>query len=78
MPVICFAYQSHEIVLPIYAVLAKPKTKNFLKATVGSLLTLFFIYTLGGTYGYLTFGSRVSADIIQMYDARDPIVVAGE
>ena len=44
---------------------------------MASLTLLFAIYTLGGTYGYLTFGSRVIADIIQMYDARDPVVVAG-
>lgn len=32
---------------------------------------------LGGTYGYLTFGDNVRADIIQMYDARDPVVATG-
>ncbi|KAJ6221221.1 hypothetical protein RDWZM_007033 [Blomia tropicalis] len=77
LPVIFFAYQSHEIVLPIYSSMEKPRSKNFIKSSMASLTLLFAIYTLGGTYGYLTFGSRVIADIIQMYDARDPVVVAG-
>lgn len=77
LPVIFFAYQSHEIVLPIYSGMAKPRSKNFIKSTVASLTLLFVIYTLGGTYGYLTFGSRVIADVIQMYDARDPVVTSG-
>lgn len=55
----------------------KPRSKNFIKSTAVSLGLLFIIYNVGGTYGYLTFGSKVIADIIQMYDAKDPVVTAG-
>lgn len=55
----------------------KPRSKNFLKATILTLTLLFLIYSLAGSYGYLTFGSKVAADIIQAYDANDPVVVAG-
>lgn len=78
LPVIFFAYQSHEIVLPIYSSMAKPRSKNFIKSTAASLTLLFLIYTIGGTYGYLTFGNKVIADIIMMYDARDPVVTSGK
>ncbi|OTF79178.1 amino acid transporter-like protein [Euroglyphus maynei] len=74
LPIICFAYQTHEIVLPVYASLAKPRSTNFIKSTIFSLILLLVIYNLGGSYGYITFGDKVKADIIQMYDARDPVV----
>lgn len=77
MPIVFFAYQSHEIVLPIYACMAAPKSSNFLKSTLFSLGLLFVIYSLGGSFGYLTFGSNVSADILLHYDAKDPIVMIG-
>ncbi|KAH9424502.1 hypothetical protein DERP_004687 [Dermatophagoides pteronyssinus] len=77
LPVICFAYQTHEIVLPVYSSLAKPRSTNFIKSTIFSLVLLLVIYNLGGSYGYITFGDKVKADIIQMYDARDPVVTTG-
>lgn len=77
LPVICFAYQTHEIVLPVYSSLAKPRATNFIKSTIFSLILLLVIYNLGGSYGYITFGDKVKADIIQMYDAKDPVVASG-
>ena len=78
LPIICFAYQTHEIVVPFYATMNKPRSRNFAKVTMASMIILFILYMLAGTYGYLTFGSRVVADIIQMYDARDPLVALGK
>lgn len=53
------------------------KISAFSKATVLALILLFVLYCLAGTFGYLTFGSNVAPDIMQMYDARDPIVTVG-
>lgn len=78
LPVVCFAYQTHEIVVPFYATMNKPRSRNFAKVIMVSMIILFILYMLAGTYGYLTFGGRVVADIIQMYDARDPVVALGE
>ena len=50
---------------------------NFIKSTIFSLVLLLVIYNLCGSYGYITFGDKVKADIIQMYDARDPVVTTG-
>ncbi|CAG2101308.1 unnamed protein product [Medioppia subpectinata] len=77
LPVVCFAYQTHEIVVPIYACMADRKLKSFSKATALALVLLFVLYCLSGTFGYLTFGAYVSPDIMQMFDARDPVVAAG-
>ena len=77
LPVVFFAYQTHEIVIPVHASMSDRRIHAFSKATGLSLLILLILYCLAGTYGYLTFGSKVAPDIMMMYDADDPIVVAG-
>lgn len=79
MPVFCFAYQCHEVVVPVYGCM-RPEDKNmksFGKATALTLFILFVVYCTAGTFGYLTFGSSVSSDIMQNYDARDYLVMIG-
>ena len=51
--------------------------KSFSKVTVGTMGILCFLYCTAGTFGYLTFGTRVSPDIMQLYDAKDPLVMIG-
>lgn len=77
IPVITFAYQCHEIVVPVYACMSDRSMKTFGKTTALALSLLFTLYCTAGTFGYLTFGSRVSPDIMQMYDANDPFVLIG-
>lgn len=77
IPVFCFAYQSHEIVIPVYACMQERNVKNFGKAAILALFILAVVYCGAGTYGYLTFGTKVSADIMQLYDANDPVVFVG-
>lgn len=50
---------------------------TFGKVTGLALGLLFVLYCTAGTYGYQTFGSKVSPDIMQLYDASDPLVVIG-
>ena len=38
--------------------------------------TQFKVYTLTGTFGYLTFGTEVDSDILVSYGANDPLVIA--
>lgn len=77
LPVVFFAYQTHEIVIPVHVSMNDKSLGAFGKATGLSLAILLVLYCLGGTYGYLTFGSKVAPDIMLMYDAHDPLVVAG-
>ncbi|XP_065294274.1 sodium-coupled neutral amino acid transporter 7-like isoform X2 [Dermacentor albipictus] len=77
LPVICFAYQAHEVVVPIYANLRDRRLANLAKATVLTTTFLFVIYTLMGTFGYLAYGSTVKPDIMQMFDASNPWVLFG-
>ncbi|CAG2113653.1 unnamed protein product [Medioppia subpectinata] len=77
VPVVSLAYQTHELVVPVNAVLRERTLGNFSRAMALALTTLLVLYCLCGTFGYLTFGGQVSADIMQMYDASDPVVVIG-
>lgn len=53
------------------------KLTVFSKAGAVAMILLFFLYCTTGTFGYITYGSTVAADIMQMYDARDPVVAIG-
>lgn len=77
IPVICFAYQTHEIAVPVYASMKTRTVRNFTKSTILTLAILFILYSIAGTFAYLTFGVNVSADIMMMYDTRQPIVLLG-
>lgn len=79
IPVICFAYQCHEVVVPVYSCMEEKQRNmiNFAKATALTLGLLFFLYCMAGTFGYLTFGANVSADIMVRYNAKDPFVMIG-
>lgn len=77
VPVLCFAYQTHEVIVPVYACMKQRNIGQFIKASFFGLIILFFLYNLVGAYGYLTFGKNVGADIMSLYDAKDPVVVIG-
>lgn len=75
IPVFSFAYQTHEIVVPVYSCMRNRNLKEFTKATCLSMIILFFIYCMAGSFGYLTFGTKVPPDIMQGYGGKDPVVL---
>lgn len=77
VPVLCFAYQTHEVIVPVYACMKERLIGSFMKASIFGLVILFLLYNLVGAFGYLTFGENVGADVMSLYDAQDPIVVVG-
>lgn len=77
IPVFSFAYQTHEIVVPVYACMKNRNIQDFTKATFLAMGMLFVIYCVAGSFGYETFGSLISPDIMEQYDARDPVVLIG-
>lgn len=77
VPVLCFAYQTHEVIVPVYACMKKRYIGLFMKASIFGLVILFLLYNIVGAYGYLTFGADVGPDIMSLYDAKDPVVVIG-
>ncbi|XP_042900281.1 sodium-coupled neutral amino acid transporter 7 isoform X2 [Parasteatoda tepidariorum] len=77
IPVLCLAYQCQEVVVPVYACMRERTLKNLTKSCCLSMVFLFLIYSVIGCFGYLTFGSLVSPNVMKMYDASDPVVMVG-
>merc|ERR1712202_109315 len=65
VPVICFGYQCHVSVIPIYSCMKHRTIKHFSVASTSAIAIC----------GYLTFGSLVSEDILSNYDANKPSVM---
>jgi len=49
--------------------------KNFASAASLAIGICIFTYTVAATYGYLTFGSNITSDVLEAYDASDPSVL---
>jgi len=77
VPVICFAYQCHISVVPVYSCLAKRTQKEFIKTLMIALTICVFAYTVTAPFGYLTFGSKVKADILSSYEPTPAVLVGG-
>ncbi|XP_022238391.1 putative sodium-coupled neutral amino acid transporter 7 [Limulus polyphemus] len=77
VPVICFSYQCHVSCVPVYSCLKDRRVSVFLKTVIVAILICMFTYTVAATFGYLTFGSLVTSDILESYDANDPVVLVG-
>jgi len=75
IPVICFGYQCHVSVIPIYSCMKNRDTKNFTVASFSAIAICVFTYTGAATFGYMTFGNLVYEDIISNYNANKPSVM---
>jgi sodium-coupled neutral amino acid transporter 7/8 len=63
--------------VPIYSCLEKRSLGAFVKSVSLALLICAATYSVAGILGYLTFGSNVPSDILEAYDAKDPVVFVG-
>lgn len=77
MPTICFGYQCHVSVVPIYSCLRRRSVSNLARSVLVAITVCVLTYSVAGTFGYLTFGDRVSSDVLMAYNARDPAVLVG-
>jgi len=75
IPVICFGYQCHVSVIPIYSCMQHRDIKNFTIASGTAIAICVFTYTGAATFGYLTFGNLIYEDIISNYNASKPSVM---
>eukprot|EP00092_Neocalanus_flemingeri_P002067 GFUD01002206.1.p1 GENE.GFUD01002206.1~~GFUD01002206.1.p1 ORF type:complete len:526 (-),score=56.45 GFUD01002206.1:45-1622(-) len=75
IPVICFGYQCHVSIIPIYSCMKHRNIKHFSVASTSAIAICVFTYTGAATFGYLTFGSTVSEDILTNYNAKKPSVM---
>ena len=75
VPVICFGYQCHVSVIPIYSCMRHRNIKHFSIASSAAILVCCLTYTGAATFGYLTFGGNVADDILLNYSAKQPAVM---
>eukprot|EP00096_Caligus_rogercresseyi_P007554 TRINITY_DN25466_c0_g1_i1.p1 TRINITY_DN25466_c0_g1~~TRINITY_DN25466_c0_g1_i1.p1 ORF type:complete len:517 (+),score=104.59 TRINITY_DN25466_c0_g1_i1:51-1601(+) len=75
IPVICFGYQCHVSVIPIYSCMKTRNIKNFTLSSFSAIAICCFCYTGAAGWGYYTFGSLIQPDILLMYDSSEPKVL---
>ena len=75
VPVICFGYQCHVSVIPIYSCMRHRNIKHFTIASSVAIFACCLTYTGAATFGYLTFGANVADDILLNYSAKQPAVM---
>jgi len=75
VPVICFGYQCHVSVIPIYSCMKHRNIKHFTIASSAAIFVCCLTYTGAATFGYLTFGGNVADDILLNYSAKQPTVM---
>ena len=68
IPSLCFGYQCHFSVIPIYSCMKMRTVKSFtIVASMAIAISVLF-YTLTAVYGYLTFGGLVNEDILMSFE----------
>ncbi|XP_050409346.2 sodium-coupled neutral amino acid transporter 7-like [Patella vulgata] len=76
IPEICFAYQCHVSIIPIYSCMEKRNLKEFSKTVSVAMVLCVLFYTVTGILGYLQFGHRITSDIILSFDPDTTVVIA--
>ncbi|KAI0211937.1 putative sodium-coupled neutral amino acid transporter 7 [Lamellibrachia satsuma] len=76
IPVICFSYQCHLSIVPIYACLRKRTFSEFLRVVLVAIVIMVFTYTVTASFGYLTFGTGINQDILLSYKPTADVLVA--
>ncbi|XP_053409416.1 putative sodium-coupled neutral amino acid transporter 8 [Nycticebus coucang] len=74
-PTICFGFQCHEAAVSIYCSMRDRSLSRWALVSVLSLLACCLIYSLTGVYGFLTFGTEVSSDVLMSYPGNDVVIV---
>ncbi|XP_019599264.2 solute carrier family 38 member 8 [Rhinolophus sinicus] len=74
-PTICFGFQCHEAAVSIYCSMRNQNLSHWVLVSVLSLLACCLVYSLTGVYGFLTFQTEVSADILMSYPGNDGVII---
>ncbi|KAI0217558.1 hypothetical protein L0F63_000374 [Massospora cicadina] len=75
-PVFVFGFSCHENILSIYNELKDNRPGGISLVVACAFITSALVYMAIGAFGYLTYGSNVSANILAMYDI-GPLLTIG-
>ncbi|XP_048764968.2 sodium-coupled neutral amino acid transporter 7-like [Ostrea edulis] len=76
VPTICFSYQCHVSIIPIYSCMEKRCLKEFSKTVAVAMFLCILNYTGTAAFGYLTFGNLITTDILLSYDPDISVIIA--
>ena len=76
VPTICFAYQCHVSIIPIYSCMENRNLKEFSKTLSCAMFLCVITYTGTAAFGYFTFGELVTTDILLSYKPDPEVIVA--
>ncbi|WAR11527.1 S38A7-like protein [Mya arenaria] len=76
VPTICFSYQCHVSIIPIYSCMEPRTLKNFSKTISMAIFLCVITYTGTAAFGYFTFGDRITSDILLSYNPDVSVLVA--
>lgn len=74
IPIISFCFECHIEIPPMAAVLKEHSQSYYMKMVLGYLFLSTLVYTVGGVFGFLTFGETVQGDFLLSYSRKDPLV----
>ena len=73
IPSLCFGYQCHFSVIPIYSCMKTRTVKSFAIVASTAIAISVVFYTLTAIFGYLTFGGLVNEDILMSFAGSGPV-----
>ncbi|PVD21371.1 hypothetical protein C0Q70_19544 [Pomacea canaliculata] len=76
VPAICFAYQCHVSVIPIYSCMEKRCLREFSKSVTLAMILCVLTYTVTAALGYLMFGDRITSDILLSFEPDTSVLIA--
>jgi len=76
VPDICFAYQCHVSIIPIYSCMENRNLKEFSKTISLAMVLCVLTYTVTAALGYLQFGDRITNDILLSFEPDAPVIIA--
>ncbi|CAG5126479.1 unnamed protein product [Candidula unifasciata] len=76
VPDICFAYQCHVSIIPIYSCMEKRNLKEFSKTVSMAMVLCVLTYSVTAALGYLQFGADITSDILLSFDQNAEVMVA--
>lgn len=75
IPIICFAFQCHLSIIPIYRALKKSTPYHAAGVSSFALLNCTALYVIVGLFGYLTFLCGTKSDVLLNYDDSNIAVI---
>ncbi|PAA59189.1 hypothetical protein BOX15_Mlig011399g1, partial [Macrostomum lignano] len=75
VPTICFGYQCHVSVVPVYSCMRRRCLPQFARTVSFAMLICFLAYSATAVFGYWSFGAAVQSDILRNYDATPDVLI---